>query len=67
MLNLLVRPIMFLSALIAAVFVARDAPNFTIIQMVVGLLLIVALVGIGACCETIAARFRRDGKSRKPL
>ncbi|MFA7305435.1 MAG: hypothetical protein WC026_02040 [Hyphomicrobium sp.] len=67
MLNLLVRPIMFLSALIAAVFVARDAPNFTIIQMVVGLLLIVALVGIGACWETIAARFRRDGKSREPL
>ena len=67
MLNLLVRPIMFLSALIAAIFVAQDAPNFTIIQMVVGLLLIVALVAIGACWETFAARFRRDGKSREPL
>ena len=67
MLNLLVRPIMFLSALIAAVFVARDAPNFTIIQMVVGLLLIVALVGIGAFWETLADRFRRKGKSRESL
>ncbi len=67
MLNFLVRPIMFLSALIAAVFVARDAPNFTVIQMVVGLLLIVTLVGIGACWETFSARFRRNGKSREPL
>ncbi len=67
MLNFLVRPIMFLSALIAAVFVARDAPNFTFIQMVVGLLLIVTLVGIGACWETFSARFRRNGKSREPL
>lgn len=64
MLNLLIRPIMFLSAAIAAFFVARDAPNFTVIQMVVGLFLIVALVAIGAFWETLADRFGRKGKSR---
>jgi hypothetical protein len=66
-LNLLIRPIMFLSAAIAAFFVARDAPNFTVIQMVVGLLLIVALVGIGAFWETLADRFGRKSKPREPL
>ena len=67
MLNILIRPIMFLSAAIAAFFVARDAPNFTIIQMVVGLLLIVALVAIGAFWETLSDRLGRKSNSRKPL
>lgn len=67
MLNLLIRPIMFLSAAIAAFFVARDAPNFTIIQMIIGLLLIVALVAIGAFWETLTGRFGRKSKSREPL
>jgi MFS family permease len=66
-LNILIRPIMFLSAAIAAFFVARDAPNFTIIQMVVGLLLIVALVAIGPFWETLSDRFGRKGNSREPL
>jgi hypothetical protein len=55
---------MFLSAAIAAFFVARDAPNFTVIQMVVGLFLIVALIAIGAFWETLTDRFDRKGKSR---
>ena len=67
MLNLLVRPIMFISALIAAVFVARDAPNFGIIQMGIGLFLIVALVAIGAFWETLTDRSRSKAKSREPL
>lgn len=67
MLNLLVRPIMFFSAAIAAFFVARDAPNFTVVQMVVGLLLIVALVGIGAFWESLADHFGRKSKPREPL
>lgn len=66
-LNILIRPIMFLSAAIAAFFVAKDAPNFTVIQMVVGLFLIVALVAIGAFWETLSDRFRRKGKTREPL
>ncbi|HVX37408.1 MAG TPA: hypothetical protein VHC71_14430 [Hyphomicrobium sp.] len=64
MLNILIRPIMFLSAAIAAFFVARDAPNFTVIQMVVGLFLIVAFIAIGAFWETLTDRFDRKGKSR---
>lgn len=67
MLNLLIRPIMFLAAAIAAVFVAQDAPNFGIIQMVVGLFLIVALVAIGAFWETLSDRWRSKPKSREPL
>ncbi len=67
MLNLLVRPIMFISALIAAVFVARDAPNFGVIQMVIGLFLIVALVPIGAFWETLTDRWRSKTKSGEPL
>jgi hypothetical protein len=66
-LNILIRPIMFLSAAIAAFFVARDAPNFTIIQMVVGLFLTLALVAIGAFWETLSDCFRRKGKTREPL
>jgi len=58
---------MFISALIAAVFVARDAPNFGIIQMVIGLFLIVALVAIGAFWETLTDRSRSKAKSREPL
>lgn len=67
MLNLLVRPIMFISALIAAVFVARDAPNFGVIQMLIGLFLIVVLVAIGAFWETLTDRWRSKTKSGDPL
>ena len=37
MINFVLRPITFLAAAIAAFFVARGAPNFTVVQMVVGL------------------------------
>ena len=61
MLNWILRPIMVIAAVIAGWFVARDAVNFSIIQMVVGLLLITALVAVAACWEMIADRL----KSRK--
>ena len=61
MLNWILRPIMVIAAVIAGWFVARDAVNFSIVQMVVGLLLITALVAVAACWEMIADWF----KSRK--
>lgn len=57
MLNLIIRPIMILAAFIASYFVARDAVNFSIIQMVVALLLIAALVGVAAFWEILADKF----------
>jgi len=58
MLNLIVRPIMILAAFIASYFVAREAVNFSIIQMAVALLLIAGLVGVAAFWEILADRFR---------
>jgi hypothetical protein len=57
MLNLIIRPIMILAAFIASYFVARDAVNFSIVQMVVALLLIAGLVGVAAFWEILADRF----------
>jgi hypothetical protein len=54
MLNLLLRPVMFLAAIIAGWFVARDAVNFTVIQMVVALFLITVIVAVAAFWETLS-------------
>ena len=54
MLNLIIRPIMIVAALIAGWFVARDAVNFNVIQLVVALFLLTAIVAIGACWESIS-------------
>lgn len=54
MMNLLLRPVMFFAAIIAGWFVARDAVNFNIIQMVVALFLITAIVAIAAFWETLS-------------
>lgn len=56
MINWLVRPIMIVAAVIAGWFVARDAVNFSIIQLVVALLLVTALVGLAAIVETLTDR-----------
>lgn len=58
MLNLIVRPIMILAAIIASYFVARDAVNFSIVQMVVALLLITGLVAVAAFWEFLADWFK---------
>ncbi len=54
MMNLLLRPVMFFAAIIAGWFVARDAVNFNVIQMVVALFLITAIVAIAAFWETLS-------------
>lgn len=54
MVNLLLRPIMFLAAAIAGWFVAEDAVNFNVIQMVVALFLITIVVAVAAYWETLS-------------
>ncbi len=54
MVNLLLRPIMLLAAAIAGWFVAEDAVNFDIIQMVVALFLITIVVAVAAFWETLS-------------
>lgn len=50
----LIRPILFLAAIITGWFVAEDAANFGVVQMAVSVLLITAFVAIAAFWETIA-------------
>lgn len=64
MVNLLLRPVMFLAAAITGWFVAQDAVNFDVIQMVVSLFLITIIVAIAAFWETISNWFTRKTKSR---
>ena len=64
MIKWLIRPIMLVAAVIAGWFVARDAVNFSIIQMVVALLLVTALVAVAAVVEALADR-AESNKSRK--
>jgi hypothetical protein len=54
MLNPIIRPIMILAAIIASYFVARDAVNFSIVQMVVALLLLAGLVAVTVFWELLA-------------
>lgn len=65
MLNWILRPIIAIAAVIAGWFVARDAVNFSVIQMVVGLLLITALIGLAACWEMIADRLKNKKNVRR--
>jgi hypothetical protein len=48
MINLLARGLLAVAGVVVGWFVARDAPNFGLIQMVVGLLLLVLFVFIVA-------------------
>jgi hypothetical protein len=54
MLNLIIRPIMILAASIASYFVARDAVNFSIVQMAVALLLLAGLIALAVFWELLA-------------
>jgi hypothetical protein len=44
----IVRILFMIAASIAALFVARDASNFSVMQMLVGVILIAGVVGAGA-------------------
>lgn len=58
MLNWLIRPIMFVAAIIAGWFVAEDAANFGVVQLVISVLLVTLLVAIAAFWESIRDWFR---------
>ncbi len=57
-LSWLLRPLLFLAAIIAGWFVAEEAPNFGVVQMVVAVFLIAALVALAAFWETVMERVR---------
>ncbi len=48
MLNLIVRGLLLVAAVIAGWLVARDAPNFGVVQMAIALLLFVAVLFVFA-------------------
>ncbi len=54
MLNWLIRPIMLVAAVITGWFVAEDAANFGVIQLVISVLLVTLIVAIAAFWESIA-------------
>lgn len=52
-LSWLIRGLLFLAAIITGWFVAEDAPNFSVIQMVVAVFLLTIFVGLAAFWETV--------------
>jgi hypothetical protein len=66
MVNLLLRPVMFLAAAIAGWFVAEDAVKFDVIQMVVALFLITVIVAVAAFWETLSDWFTSKNSRPKP-
>lgn len=66
MLNWLIRPIMFVAAIIAGWFVAEDAANFGVVQLVISVLLVTLLVAIAAFWETVADWVRNRRGTGRP-
>lgn len=64
MLNWLVRPIMLLAAVIAGWFVAEDAANFGVVQLVVAVILVTLLVAMATFLPALVdwVRNRHDPK-----
>lgn len=60
-LSWLIRPIMFVAAIIAGWLVAEDAANFTAVQMVVAVLLLTAMVAVAAFWEGLLEWWRERG------
>ncbi|WP_072392324.1 hypothetical protein [Hyphomicrobium sp. CS1GBMeth3] len=58
MLNWLVRPIMYVAAIIAGWFVAQDSANFGVVQLVISVLLVTGLVAIATFWTNIVAWLR---------
>lgn len=61
-LSWLIRPLLFLAAIVAGLFVAEESPNFGVVQMVVAVFLITALVGLAAFWEVLIERMRGERK-----
>lgn len=58
MLDWLVRPIMFVAAIIAGWFVAQDSANFGVVQLVISVILVTLLVAIATFWRSIASWIR---------
>jgi len=65
MLNVLLRPIIIVAAIIAGWFVSRDAVNFTVIEMTVALFLITALIAIAAFWEILSDWWKSRAERRR--
>ncbi|WP_072393639.1 hypothetical protein [Hyphomicrobium sp. CS1GBMeth3] len=57
-LSWLIRPLLIVAAVIAAWFVAEDAPNFGVVQMVIAVLLVAALVALAAFWEAVVEQWK---------
>ncbi len=66
MVNRLLRPVLFMAAGLPGWFVASDAVNFTVIQMVVSLFLITIIVAIAAFWETLSDWFTNKKSKTDP-
>jgi uncharacterized membrane protein len=60
--SLIIRGILAIAGLVAALFVARESANFGLVQAAVGLLLVVAVVAV-----VVALRRRSGSKVRRHL
>jgi hypothetical protein len=58
MLDLIARPLLYISAAITSWFVAEDAANFSTVQIAVAFILVAALVLAAVFWETLADLFR---------
>ncbi|MCC5015396.1 MULTISPECIES: hypothetical protein [unclassified Legionella] len=65
MLGWLVRILLVVAGFIASWFVARDALNFDIVQMVVAIFLFTIIVAIAAFWDLLAKWFRHTDKRPK--
>lgn len=52
-LNWIVRPIMFVAAIIAGWFVAEDSANFGVVQLVISVILVTLLVALATFWHSI--------------
>lgn len=62
MLNWLVRPIMFVAAIIAGWFVAEDSANFGVVQLVISVILVTLLVAVATFWHSITDWIRSWGR-----
>lgn len=59
--SFLVRSLLFVTGAIVALFVARDAPNFSVLQMIAAVILCAAIVAVIAIWPTA----RSDSSAQK--
>lgn len=67
MIGWIVRGLLILAGLITGLFVAKEALNFKIIQMIVAIILFTAIILIAACWPMLVDLYKRlTHKNKKP-